>query len=522
MHIIKVKLKNFKQFKDETILFNQCRNILIGENGVGKTSVLEAISYVLGANELAINAIGIQSLFNVLTINDFMAGNKDYENLPVLEIELFLSEDIENFKINGIHNSENKELNGLVMRISPNDEFSHEIADSLKKDTIFPFDFYKLEYLTFSGVSYNSYNRYLQYVHVDSTKINTKNATKRFIEKVYMSKINVEDRQRLNHAYREHSKRFSQLLSEEYGSKKQNEFDLILDSRRGNALLENLTIQQDDIDIRNMGRGDSVFINTEFALSNTSANIKVVLLEEPENHLSYLNMHKLIDEIIKADDKQTFIATHSNMISSRLDLKNSIFLSNSTHIKLEDLTRDTADYFQKSPHNNILNFILAEKAILVEGDAEFILLDSFYKFKYGEELYDKNITLISCGGKTFKRYLEVALLLDKKVAVITDNDRNYAENITKNYSKYINEKIIVFAPTDNQQYTFEVVIYNNNEKLLEEKLYNPQMNLGLQSYMLKNKAEAAFRLLKILEASEQIYSEFNIPEYISGAFEWIR
>lgn len=524
LHIEEIRLINFKQFKEEKIVFNKERNILIGENGVGKTSILRAISYVLNASESSIRDIGLQSLFNTDTINDFMNGTKQYQNLPILEVELFLSEDIKNFKINGIHNSKGKTLNGLKMMIVPNDDFSQEILESLEKTTVFPFDFYKLQFLTFSDTSYNSYNRYMRYTLIDSTKINSQHATKKFIEKVYNNRTNVDKRQRIKYAYRVHSEQFSKQFSNEFNPNDLGDelYQVTLDSRRENALEENLTIHNDDVDIWNMGQGDTVFINTDFALSNTSENTQIVLLEEPENHLSYLNMHKLIKKVKESKDKQTFIATHSNMISSRLDLSNAIFLTNSTATKLSSLSDDTADFFRKSPDNNILNFILSDKAILVEGDAEYILLDSIYRKQNSREMYEDNITLISCNGLSFKRYLEIAQLLNKKVAVITDNDSDYLKNIKEKYSDFFSERIEVFAPEDNELSTFEIALYEDNEGFLNKHLYKPQMVNGVLEYMLNNKAEAAYRLLKKLESDVDIYKEFSVPIYINEAFEWIK
>lgn len=55
-------------------------------------------------------------------------------------------------------------------------------------------------------------------------------------------------------------------------------------------------------------------------------------------------MHKLIDKIIATGDKkQTFIATHSNMIVSKLDLQNAIFLSENAITKLEFERRNQRD-----------------------------------------------------------------------------------------------------------------------------------------------------------------------------------
>ena len=40
--ITKIKIKNFKRFREYTIFPNQRVNILVGDNEVGKSSMLEA------------------------------------------------------------------------------------------------------------------------------------------------------------------------------------------------------------------------------------------------------------------------------------------------------------------------------------------------------------------------------------------------------------------------------------------------------------------------------------------------
>ncbi len=104
--------------------------------------------------------------------------------------------------------------------------------------------------------------------------------------------------------------------------------------------------------------------------------------------------------------------------------------SNSTEpVPLNKLPKDTAKFFMKAPDNNILEYILSKKVILVEGDAEFILLDAFYKNVAGENLEDSDIHTISVGGTSFKRYLDITKLLGIKTAVIRDNDTNHQANI---------------------------------------------------------------------------------------------
>ena len=116
--------------------------------------------------------------------------------------------------------------------------------------------------------------------------------------------------------------------------------------------------------------------------------------------------------------------------------------------------------------------------------------------------------------------MELAQKLDKKVVVITDNDKDYKKNITDQYADYISSSIQVYAPKEEDQYTLEVSLYKCNDEFLDKYLQTPQMRNGTQDYMLKNKAEAAFRILNILEEDNR-YSEFNIPAHIERAYKWI-
>ena len=46
MHLVSLKLRNFRNYKEETIVFDPKVNLIIGENGAGKTNLLEAIYFL--------------------------------------------------------------------------------------------------------------------------------------------------------------------------------------------------------------------------------------------------------------------------------------------------------------------------------------------------------------------------------------------------------------------------------------------------------------------------------------------
>ncbi len=50
MYISKIEINNFRNFKSQSILFNEGVNVIIGHNNAGKTNLLKALSLVLDAN----------------------------------------------------------------------------------------------------------------------------------------------------------------------------------------------------------------------------------------------------------------------------------------------------------------------------------------------------------------------------------------------------------------------------------------------------------------------------------------
>jgi len=227
-----------------------------------------------------------------------------------------------------------------------------------------------------------------------------------------------------------------------------------------------IIITEENIPIDQKGKGRQCFIKTEFALQRQGNALDVVLLEEPENHLSHVNMKKLVECIRASENRQIFIATHSSFIATRLNLQKVILMSEENpkrSVSLNDLNQDTVDFFMKAPDNNALELALCKKAILVEGDAEFILMDAFYqRYVVDGNAEADGVHVISVGGTSFKRYMELARILDVRVAVIRDNDGDYQQNCVENYKDYAGDSIKVFADTCDGRHTFEVCLYQDN------------------------------------------------------------
>ena len=112
MFISKVKLQNFRRFRNIEIRFNRGRNILVGDNESGKSSILQAIDLCARGSRHRVEEIGVETLLNVAAVSEFMAGNKRIENLPKLFVELYLA-DIVDEGLEGNENSDNVVANGV-------------------------------------------------------------------------------------------------------------------------------------------------------------------------------------------------------------------------------------------------------------------------------------------------------------------------------------------------------------------------------------------------------------------------
>jgi len=485
---------------------------------------LTAIDLVISGSRNKVETIGLEYLFNSAVIENFLQSDKNYVKLPKLEIELFLSE--HNEETDGKINSDEIDANGLKLTCKPNDEFSSDIAKILKQENcIFPFEYYSIEFKTFADQTYSGYKKYLKHILIDNSQVSSEYAMKEFVKDIYNSSVkNSIEKYTHQHEYRSHKEDFKNNAFKEINARL-GEYKFAIKSNSKSNLETDLTIFEGNISIDNKGKGRQCIIKTELALSRNDNDLEIVLLEEPENHLSHSNMKKLIQKISSSANKQIFIATHSDLISTRLDLRKSILLNSTTTkpLKLNNLPEETAKFFIKAPDNNILEFILSKRVILVEGDAEYILAEVLFKNVTEEEIQNCEVHIISVDGTSFKRYLDIARILDIKTAVIRDNDKNYQENCVENYSEYIKDNIKIFFDNDDARSTFEICIYQDNTIICDElfkdgiRVYkNGRESLTVQQFMINNKAEVAYTLLD--KKSSQIIS----PQYIEDALKWIK
>lgn len=518
-YIEKIHCLNFKGFRNRKIKgLHKGVNILIGDNDTGKSTVLLAIDLVLSANPNRVETIGLDRLLNQQAVDEFLTKpDRKFEDLPNLEVDLYLSEQGRQ-EFDGQHNIEETSAYGIYLRCRPRLDLRDEINEIISlENPAFPYEYYLAEIKGFAGEPITPYRKPLRHIDIDNTKISNDYAARSYVKTVYSANTDEKEKNQLKYGYRQIKDEFSKSKFEELNKRIDENYGFALKSNSKANLETDLTIARKGIDIENLGVGSQCFIRTKFALSKKT-NIDVVLLEEPENHLSHTNMGKLIAAIKEASQSQVFVATHSSLVCSRLDLRSAIILGpfDSDPIKLKDLPEDTAEFFMKAPSSSVLEFVLSPKNLLVEGDAEFILMEALHAKVAGVTLSESGLSVISVGGLSFPRYLDIAKLIKSKVAVVTDNDGNIQTSITDRYEKYDEDQNLeVFYDDDVTRSTFEICFYQDNKAICDELFSEGRKTLTVQEYMLKNKSKAAF------EIASKKSEEIEVPEYIKNAIIWL-
>lgn len=183
--IAEIKLINYKRFRDYTITSNPRINIFVGDNEVGKSSVLEAIDLVASGNIRKVESIGIDKLLCIEAVRDFNAGQRSYANLPIMTIELYL-DGVFDHTMNGRNNTKGTICDGIRLVCAPNHDYQTAITESLQEPIeYFPYDYYSVRFSTFADEGYSGYRKQLRSILIDSSNMNSDYATNDFIRRMY-------------------------------------------------------------------------------------------------------------------------------------------------------------------------------------------------------------------------------------------------------------------------------------------------------------------------------------------------
>lgn len=538
MRINKIVVRNYKILKEIVIELNPKINIFVGDNDAGKSTILEVLSIITTGklNGYAWDRQMKATLFNCDIREKYIAevtsGKKPAP--PRIIMEAYFDGDS---RYKGTNNEFSENTPGIRVMAGISDDntevYRHMLANGEVKDI--PIELYDVSYHYFSGEIVNFRTSPFKSVFIDTTRKGYSGVIDHFVSNSITDNLTDEDIRNLALAYKSSRIQFHEheVVKKLNETVKSNDIvkghDISLDLREDDveSWKRQMAVVVDSIPFENIGFGTQNIIKIELAMRNAENQANIVLLEEPENNLSFSNMAQLVNHVVKSNEKQVFISTHNSYIANKLDLGNVILVKEGKVKQYSSLPEETKKYFIKLPRYDTLRFVLASKVILVEGATDDLIIQRAYKDKTGHLPADDGIDIITVEALAFKRFADIANLIGKEIVIVTDNDGNIKENIKEKYRGYIGRDNLTFIYESNDNLnTIEPSVLNANcvdgqptenfkkaiskNGSLESRDYD-----GILNFMEGNKTEWAFRIFE---------SELSIcyPEYIENVIAYFK
>lgn len=536
MYISKLHIMGFRCFKDFEIKFNEHQNILVGNNSVGKSTILDAINLCVSGmhrGQPIRNSLS-SYLFNQDNVTEYLKSCEEGNTqigLPKISIEVFFDGKDDEVGILADFEGDFSSVQsgqGVRIDIEFDEEYKEEYEELCKNPAqikSLPIEYYKCTRQTFARNKVTNRIMPMHSLLVDTSSVaNNRGIVDSYLNRMISDLLASDDRVTLASAFRQMKEDFSDNLSvkevvDKYKDFAQD-FSLSLDPSVSTNWESLLVAKIKDIPFHYIGKGEQCMTKTYMALQPWSEKPCALLIEEPENHLSHAKLNIFLDQIGERNkNRQIIVTTHSSVVCNKLDLGNLILLGGTTPIFFNAIEESTRAFFTKLSGYDTLRVVLSNKAILVEGPCDDLIVQRAYKDKFGKLPIQDGIDIISVSGLSFKRYLTLVKGMSKQIAIITDNDGK-SQKKHEWYDNDQTETIRFFISDDDNAKTLEpqIVAANNDnlDKLCKIVGYNGECDaVVLAEFMQKNKTDSA---LSIFEAEDSI----TIPQYIQEAITWIK
>lgn len=467
MLIESLRLINFKKFKDQTFDFNEDVNIFVGDNNAGKSTILEALEIVLNFQYRGrpFNSEFSPDLFNAETVSAFRASPKSPADLPILVIEAYMK-NVPDYR--GANNSLKKDAQGVQIKVSFDPDFTDAYNDYLASGaaiTSIPVEFYQVEWIDFAWNVIKPMTKQFRALYIDPTRIHPTFGKNQYISNVLSTALRKDEEYRLSLHYRETLQSFNNTdevttVNKDLDSDNritEKKLTIAANTMPAGAIQNGLQLEVNAVPFHMIGKGEQSKVQIKLALHNKSKDIDLVMMEEPENHLSHVELSKLVQDIEdQRDGKQLFLTTHSSYVLNKLSI-DKICLLHDTYKRLHLLDKGVVKTLKRLPGYDTLRVALSKKVVLVEGPSDELILKKIYKDTHKERLPEQDgIDIIVVRGVGFKTFIAIGKEIGTAINVLRDNDGDYENNVVearKDYTDFPNIKLV--SSTNNNEFSLE-------------------------------------------------------------------
>src|SRR5712691_8723151 len=401
--ITRIVVQNYRGFRHLDVALRPGVNIVVGDNDAGKTTLIEAVNLGLTGRLHGKPFIYELSpyLVNAVVAEQYLTALRDGHRPkpPELVIEVFFEDRPECADLKGTNNSVNEDLPGLRIAAALSPEF-HELYEKfLDQDPstikLVPTEYYAVQWRDFSDNPVTNRTVPASTSIIDASPIRLQSGTDYYLQNIIEGNLNPAERVELARAYRSLRETFADAssiaainskLAGTHGHITDREFSLSIDVSQRTAWEGSLVPHLDDLPIQYVGKGEQNSVKMLLALSRGLDGTHVVLVEEPENHLSFASMNILIGKIAaRCEGKQVVLTTHSSYVLNKLGLENLVLLHRDSATRITELPPDTVKYFKCLSGYDTLRLVLAKRVILVEGDSDELVVQRAYHDRHSRQ-----------------------------------------------------------------------------------------------------------------------------------------
>lgn len=556
LYVKELYIEGFKKFSEPVrISLKQGMNVLVGNNDFGKSTILEALHLVLTGTfrGRSLNQALTQDLFNIDTVGRYFDTLRSGHVVepPCIRIEATFdgADTHELAKYEGDNNVGKAPASGVGILIElDRDEFGPEFDEYVKglEGNALPIEYYHVKRYTFSRHRLVASTLGFRSCLIDSSGNARSGSQQSYISHLAKDVLDCDDQIAVLQAYRQTRVQFdgcdavvnaNSLLSDKVSSLTGKKVSFRSDMGNKQAWESGVVAALDSIAFAHAGAGSQNMAEVELALAKSGdCGSGVILLEEPEAHLSHANLNALLEGVCeRLGGQQALVSTHSSFVANKLNLGNLLIVGpDGNAARLSD-TCDSATFrfFEKLPGYSTLRFLLCRAAILVEGDSDELVVQRAYMDSHKGRLpIQEGIEVISVANSA-QRFLQMAKVVSQPVVALTDNDGDVDKRRSQ-YGSYwllcdgqapIDTRIAVSFPGRClERGPIEDYSYNT----LEPELFkaNGLQKTGVVLGKAFKDRDAALRHMKT-NKTECAYKFFTTdedivwPEYIVRAIEFI-
>jgi len=510
--ISKIRIRGYRIYRDFTLKPNPKFNLLVGGNDVGKSTLLEAIALALNGR------LGSRSVLDELNpywfnaplvksfLADYAAGKRPA--LPEICIEVFLADRVELQALCGAVNSDvpTNACPGVCLRVFPNPEYGPELDEWMKTpSSLLPVEYYTYEWRSFADQTLLKRPRQLSVAMIDSRTVRSATGVDYHLRQILGGHLEASEKAAISLAFRKVKADMTagplagvnKRLGELEASLHNQPMALAMDQTARTSWEESVSPHVDDVPFSMAGQGQQASIKISLAMKRHSEQASIVMIEEPENHLSHTSLSTLLSRIesLAGEQQQLFISTHSTYVLNRLGLDQLLLINRGVASSITQLSKETVSYFQRLPGYDTLRMVLADKVVLVEGPSDEIVFERFFKDKHGKTPMACGIDVLSMRGLALGRCLELCAAIDKKVAVLRDNDGIDPADLREGVKQWlVPDKRELFIGAVSSGTTLEPQLESHNGAVLLREVLGLTPAADLQTWMHREKTEGALRI----------------------------